>query len=163
MARNVFFSFHFDNDHWRAQQVRNIGAIDSQTIARPNEWEELRRKGDTAIARWIEEQMYGKSSVVVLVGSQTSDRPWIHYEIKRALELGKALLGVRIHELKDQSGNTSMYGGNPFDRHLYGSKILSSLAQLHWPSGSDSKQVYASIRDNLEDWIEAAVDARRYW
>lgn len=28
MARNVFFSFHFSNDFWRTQQVRNIGALD---------------------------------------------------------------------------------------------------------------------------------------
>lgn len=27
MARRVFFSFHFDNDFWRVQQVRNINAL----------------------------------------------------------------------------------------------------------------------------------------
>ena len=27
MARKVFFSFHFDEDFWRTQQVRNINAL----------------------------------------------------------------------------------------------------------------------------------------
>jgi len=29
MARNVFFSFHFNNDAWRASQVRNMGVIEA--------------------------------------------------------------------------------------------------------------------------------------
>ena len=28
MTRKVFYSFHFDNDAWRAGQVRNIGVVD---------------------------------------------------------------------------------------------------------------------------------------
>ncbi len=27
MARRVFFSFHFDGDFWRTQQVRNMGTL----------------------------------------------------------------------------------------------------------------------------------------
>lgn len=31
MARSSFVSFHYDNDHWRVQQVLNMGAIEGAT------------------------------------------------------------------------------------------------------------------------------------
>jgi len=29
MSRKVFYSFHFDDDNWRAGQIRNIGALEN--------------------------------------------------------------------------------------------------------------------------------------
>ena len=49
MARRVFFSFHFANDFWRTQQVRNINALEGQALCSANDWEEVKRKGDAAI------------------------------------------------------------------------------------------------------------------
>lgn len=45
MARRVFFSFHFDNDFWRTQQVRNMNALEGGQVCTPNAWEEVKRKG----------------------------------------------------------------------------------------------------------------------
>lgn len=28
MTRKVFYSFHYDNDAWRAAQMRNMGVVD---------------------------------------------------------------------------------------------------------------------------------------
>jgi len=50
-ARNVFFSFHFNNDFWRTQQVRNIDALDDQKVYMPNEWEEVKKKDNAAIEK----------------------------------------------------------------------------------------------------------------
>ncbi|UAN56213.1 TIR domain-containing protein [Serratia sp. JSRIV004] len=44
-------------------------------LATANEWEEFKRKGDTAIERWIDDSLVGKSCVVVLVGSETATCP----------------------------------------------------------------------------------------
>ncbi len=59
MARNVFFSFHFANDFWRTQQVRNIGALEGQKLYTANEWEEVkkrvtRRLGNGSTIAWSE-------------------------------------------------------------------------------------------------------------
>ncbi len=43
--RQVFYSFHFDNDSWRAGQVRNIGVVEGNTPVSSNDWEEVKRKG----------------------------------------------------------------------------------------------------------------------
>ncbi|APQ11839.1 molecular chaperone Tir [Pseudomonas oryzihabitans] len=162
MARNVFFSFHFDNDFWRTQQVRNIGAIEGQKLYKPNEWEEVKKKGNAAIEQWIDDSLVGKSCVIVLVGSQTATRPWVIKEITKGWNAGKGVLGIRINSLLDTSGKPSQAGLNPFEYITLenGASKLSSQAQLKVPYGSTSKEVYASIQANIESWIEDAIKIR---
>ncbi|WP_252718472.1 TIR domain-containing protein, partial [Acinetobacter lwoffii] len=97
MKRQVFYSFHYDNDVMRVQQIRNIGALEGNTPVSANDWETLKRNGDTAIKNWIDNQLKYKNCLIVLIGSQTANRPWVKYEIQRAWELGKAVLGIHIH------------------------------------------------------------------
>src|SRR4051812_44140642 len=107
MARKVFFSFHFDNDCWRTQQVRNINALEGQSVATANAWEELKRKGDAAIKKWIADNMYGKTCVVVLVGAATATRPWVVHEISTGWNEGKGVLAIRVNGLLDQQSKIS--------------------------------------------------------
>jgi hypothetical protein len=98
MARKVFFSFHYQRDAWRASQVRNIGVVEGNASATDNKWEEVKRGGDAAIRRWIDEQLTGRSCTIVLVGAETADRHWVQYEIEKSWNDGnKGLLGIRIH------------------------------------------------------------------
>ena len=82
MARRVFYSFHYDLDNWRVQQVKNMGAVEGQPLLSANEWEDVEAGGAKAIQKWIDEQMAGKSCNVVLIGSETAGRRWVEYEIK---------------------------------------------------------------------------------
>lgn len=41
----VFFSFHYDRDAWRVQQILNMGALEGQTILNAQEWEAVKSKG----------------------------------------------------------------------------------------------------------------------
>lgn len=84
MKRQVFYSFHFGNDVMRVQQIRNIGAIEGNEPVSPNNWEEIRRTGKSAVEKWIDDNMRHKSCVVVLVGSETANRKWVDYEIRKA-------------------------------------------------------------------------------
>ena len=59
MARRVFYSFHFANDFWRTQQVRNMNILEGQALCSPNDWEEVKRKGNASIEKWIDDQLYG--------------------------------------------------------------------------------------------------------
>lgn len=163
MARRVFFSFHFNNDYWRTQQVRNIGAIEGQPVCTPNAWEEIKRQGNAAIEKWIDDNLAGKSCVVVLVGSETANRPWVQREIIKGWDAGKGVVGIRINKLLDSSGNSSLAGGNPFDKIGYGTtgRQLSSVVKLINPAGSDSKAVYASIANGIDGWIEDAIAIRK--
>lgn len=49
MKRQVFFSFHYNRDAWRASQIRNMGKVDGQSTFCDNDWEEVRYKSDTKI------------------------------------------------------------------------------------------------------------------
>ena len=162
MARNVFFSFHFANDFWRTQQVRNIGALEGQKLYTPNEWEEVKRKGNAAIEKWIDDSLVGKSCVVVLVGSETAARPWVLKEIVKGWNAGKGVVAIRINGLLDTQQKNSAAGSNPFDAVTLknGTVALSSYAKLMTPAGSKSKEVYASIQANIETWIENAITIR---
>lgn len=47
MIRKVFYSFHFDNDNWRAGQVRNIGAVEGDKQVNGNKWEDIKSSSET--------------------------------------------------------------------------------------------------------------------
>jgi hypothetical protein len=162
MARRVFFSFHFANDFWRTQQVRNINALEGQALCSANDWEEVKRKGDAAIKKWIEDQMYGKSCVVVLVGAETANRPWVAHEISKGWNDKRAVLGIRVDKLLDTNRQPSTAGANPFSKVTFTNttRTLAEVAPLKVPAGTDGKAVYSSICDNIEAWIEEAISIR---
>lgn len=160
MPRKVFFSFHFSNDFWRTQQIRNIGFIEGNSVATPNCWEEIKRKGDDNIKRWIDSNLTGKSCTIVLVGSETANRKWVKYEIEKSWELGKAVFGIMIHGLKDNSGNTALKGNNPFDHFNISGTSLSKIINCHDPVGYSSQDKYRTISTNMESWIEQAIKIR---
>ena len=116
--RKIFYSFHFDNDVMRVQQVRNMGVVEGNTPVQPNTWEEVKRKGNTAIETWIDDNMTGKSCVIVLIGTDTYLRPWVKYEIKKAWEDGKGLLAIHIHNLTCPRNGKCSKGVNPFKEAL---------------------------------------------
>ncbi|MEX8504771.1 TIR domain-containing protein [Leptothrix ochracea] len=161
MTRRVFYSFHYKPDHWRVSQVRNIGAIEDNKPAKDNDWETVTKGGDQTIEKWIADQMFGRSCVVVLIGAQTAGRKWINHEIDKAWSDKKGVLGIHIHNLKNSDSKTSSKGSNPFDYvTLKNGKKLSSVVKVYDPPGADSTAVYNYIKNNLEKWIEKAIEIR---
>jgi len=165
VKRQVFYSFHFDNDVMRVQQVRNMGVIEGNEPVSPNTWETA-RKTPGGIERWIDENMKYKSCVVVLIGSETASRPWVQYEIEKAWNDGKPLLGIHIHNLRCPRTSklpplygTCLKGPNPFAQFtLKNGDSLARYVPCHDPDSSDA---YGSIEENLADWIQAAIALRQ--
>ncbi len=157
--RQVFYSFHFDNDVMRVQQVRNMGALEGNEPVSANDWEEVKKKGDASIKKWIEDNMSYRSCVVVLVGEETANRKWCKYEIEKAWKDGKGLVGIYIHNLNCPNNGKSKKGQNPFEQFEIedGSK-MSTVVKCHNPDSSDA---YNDIKENIETWIEDAITARK--
>ncbi len=160
MARRAFYSFHYIPDSWRASQVRYMGVVEGNRPASDNEWEEVKKGGDSAIQKWIDGQLYGKSVAIVLIGSKTAGRKWIKYEIKKAWGDSKGVFGIYIHNLKDKDEKQSTKGNNPFDDITIGGKCMSNMVYAYDPPFSTSKYVYDHIKENLADWIEKAIEIR---
>lgn len=141
--------------------IRNIGAIHSKRPVHDNQWEGIRRDKEAAIKRWINDQLNQRSCTVVLIGEHTARCRWVRYEIQRSWELGKGLLGIRIHGLLDQHQQVSKLGQNPFDSiRLSNGDKLSSIIQVYDPPGETSAEIYSEISQQLEDWIETAIANR---
>ena len=158
--RRVFYSFHYRQDAWRAAQVRNMGVLEGNQPASDNDWEEIENGGAPAIKRWIDSQMKGRSCAVILIGSHTANRKWINYEIKRAWDINKGVVGIYIHNLEDENGEQSTKGKNPFTYVLIGGQPLSEIVKDYNPPFVISKKVYSYIHDNLANWVEEAIRIR---
>jgi len=106
--------------------------------------------------------MFGKSCVVVLVGSQTASRSWVIHEISKGWNDGKGVLGIRVNKLLAANGHSSTIGPNPFDKVKFtgSQRTLADVVPLKTPAGAGSRAAYASIANNIETWIEEAIEVR---
>jgi hypothetical protein len=153
--RQIFYSFHYDNDVFRVQQIRNMGALEDNKPVSHNDWETVKKGGDKAIEKWINENMNYRSCVVVLIGTDTYKRPWVKYEIQRAWEEGRGLLGIYINNLKDPKTGTCSRGTNPFDQFTFkDNKGNIKTIPCKTPSAADA---YNDIKNNIESWVEEAI------
>lgn len=157
--RQVFFSFEFKKDSWRASQVRNMGKVDNSSTFSDNDWEEVRSKNEKDISEWIDNQLSKRSCIVVLIGNTTSSRKWVKYEIEKAYELNKGIVGIYVHKLKDVNGKQTEKGENPFDSlYTNGGERLSKYVTCFDSAYSRSQNVYSDIADNIEQLIEDAIN-----
>ena len=159
MAKQAFYSFHYQPDNWRASQIRNIGTIEGNKPAPDNDWETITKGGDAAIQKWIHDQMKYRSCTIVLVGTNTAGRKWINYEIEKSWKDKKGVLGINVHNIKDSNSNQSLQGSNPFNLNVNG-LYLSTAVKLYNPPYTDSKEVYNYISDNISGWLDDAITIR---
>lgn len=162
MKRRVFYSFHYIPDCWRVSQIRNIGTVEDNKPVNDNDWEEVKKGGDSSIRKWIDDQLCGRSCTVVLIGKETAGRKWVKYEIEKSWNEEKGVLGIYIHNLKNKDGNQTTKGKNPFDDFTMkrDNKKLSTLVKTYDPPYSISTNVYNYIKENIENWIEEAIKIR---
>lgn len=157
MTRKIFFSFHYERDAWRAGQIRNSDLLpneDEHGFIDAVAWEEIKRKGDAAIKNWIKEQLEGTSVTVVLIGAETSERPWVDYEIRESWKRGNAIIGLYINNVKDQDSKTDTKGTNPLDGIYFtdGQPLSSACKTYDW--------VLNDGRNNLGGWADQAAKER---
>ncbi len=160
--RQVFYSFHYVPDNWRAAIVRSIGAIEGNKPAPDNDWETVTGGGDEAIKKWIKDQMKYRTCTVVLIGQNTAGRKWINYEISESWNAGMGVVGIYIHGLKNQAGYIAIKGENPLDYVTFtnGGKKLSSVAKSYDPGGANSKEKYAWISEHISNAVAEAIKIR---
>jgi hypothetical protein len=137
-----------------------MGKVDSSSTFSDNDWEKVRLKSDSDIKNWIDEQMAYRTCIVVLIGATTSTRKWVKYEIEKAYELGKGIVGIHIDRLEDQNGEQTNEGNNPFySVYTTNGSRLSNYVRVFKSKFLSSKYVYDDIKDNIEQLIEDAINA----
>lgn len=162
--RRVFFSFYYQRDLWRVNQIRNsnqpwLNKDESYGFWDASLWESVRQQGEEAIKRTIEGGLKNTSVSVILIGAETSERKYVNYEIRRSHDLGKGMLGVYIHRMKDRSGYTDIKGRNPFEDWYIESNGSRTLFSQMYPTYD---YVLHDGYNNLGSWVEdAAIAAGR--
>jgi hypothetical protein len=122
--RRVFFAFHYA-DILRVNNVRLSGEFTKSASESGREvegfydnslWESRKRSGDDTIRNLIRDGVKNSSAVCVLVGTGTWSRPWVRYEIARAVIDGRGILAVHINGLKHHLlGVSHALGTNPLE------------------------------------------------
>lgn len=163
--RNVFFSFHYKKDIFRANVVRNawVGAGGPEPAGYRDwsMWEDARTRNDRRLAGMIANALHGSSVTAVLIGEETAERDWVLHEIEESWEGGKGLLGIFIHQVRDmRTRRGSRKGRNPFeglyldDSDGYEVHLADVIETYDWQDDDGFH--------NFADWVEeAARDAGR--
>ena len=154
VMRQVFFSFEYNKDAWRASQIRKMNVVSKSSTFSDNDWETVKSKSEASIKKWINEQMAMRSCIVVLIGKTTSTRKWV-----KAYELKKGIVGIYIHGLKNENGDQTEKGSNPFyNVFTNNGERLSKYVTCYDPPYKSSKFVYDDISNNIDDLIENAIE-----
>lgn len=158
MARRVFFSFHYDNDITRSMTVRNSWVTQGKEAAGfidKAAFEQIKRQGDDAVHRWIDKQLEGTTVTVVLIGTETLNRPFVQYEICKSLQRGNAVIGVHISGIRDMRTLVTSSKGNVHSVIGY----YDNNEPAFFDDVCDGIYDYSSQDGytNMGKWIEAAA------
>jgi hypothetical protein len=139
MPRSVFFSFHYDRDIMRVQQVKQHyitkGSYTETGFFDGSLEERAKKDGDAVVKKLIDNGLKGSSVLCVLIGKDTYTRRWVDYEILKAVEYGMGVFGIRIHQLKDPKEGADVAGSNPVQFLGYGTKDNKLIPMIQYQSG----------------------------
>jgi MTH538 TIR-like domain (DUF1863) len=126
--RRVFFSFNYQRDIWRINQIRNLHEIVGCAAAGFQDaslWEEAKKKGDAEIKKLIDAALERTTVTVVFIGAETAGRKYINYEIQQSMARGNGLVGIQIHNLKGKDGKPDSPGATPAVLTKYGVPVYN--------------------------------------
>lgn len=107
--KNVFISHHHNDDASVDGVTKILGNKDykvrnSSIRVKPENQARLEKKqvSDQTIKRLLRMKIKWASKVIVVIGKETHQRPWVNWEIEMAHKLGKPIIGVYENGLKDE-------------------------------------------------------------
>jgi MTH538 TIR-like domain (DUF1863) len=163
MARKVFFSFHYQNDIFRVNVVRNHFLTKGRYLDAGyfdySLWETAKSKSPQNLKRMIDDGLEGTTVTAILIGGETANRPWVKYEIEQSIKRGNGLLGIYIHNVPCAKIQVrSNIGQNPLDSYNcpalnYRFTLLQKCSQAY-PSYD---WIHHDGYNNFQTWVETAA------
>lgn len=109
VIKNIFISHHHKDDASVDGLINMVSGKgynfrNSSIRVKPENQTRLDKKmvSDRTIARILRMKIRWAGQVIVVIGKETHQRPWVNWEIKVAHQLGKPIIGVYENGLKDQ-------------------------------------------------------------
>ncbi len=158
----VFFSYDYNKDARRVEEIRTMGLVRDNKPVSKEDWDEICRQGDFAIKKWIDDSMSDRECIIVFIGEDTEKRKWVRYEIEKAWNEGKGLLGIYIHNIEDPITGKGIKGKNPFLKFKMNrdGKKLRSVIKCYDPNPNDALNC---IIERLDIWIDDAMSIREFY
>ncbi|MEN8191397.1 MAG: TIR domain-containing protein [Bacteroidota bacterium] len=153
----VYYSCDFENDSEIAQQIMDLDIVHCDKPISKSEWEKIKLGGTATIKKWISDRMIFCSCLIVLIGENTTKKPIINYEIKKAWTDNLGILGICVGNVKKQHRDNSTNKTNPFIQFSFDGINFSDIVKCYEP---DKEDPYSDIKNNLEKWIKEAIEIR---
>lgn len=94
MRKTVFISYHFNDKTYKGEVQKWLEEAGSKVISVDEN--DLRPLGDSFIELNIRRDVSSSHLVLILVGNDTHNRPWINYEVAVARSKGIPTYWVRL-------------------------------------------------------------------
>ena len=161
MLRRVYFSYYFVQDIERFYVVRNSWAfhdIEEANIIDTAEFERIKQSGDKTVYQWIDDHLVDTSATVILIGTETLNRPYVKHEIMESYKRGNAIIGVYIHNVRNMRTSLTsrkgeihtIIGHTDQNEPIYFDEICDSIYDYVDDNG----------KKNMGEWIESAVEKK---
>jgi len=139
--------------------VRNSGVLrgfEQAGFIDKADFEKVKLRGQNAVENWIDDQLHGTSVTVVLIGNETLSREYVQYEIRKSIDKGNGIIGVKIHNLTDMITRHVSQPGNV--QTVIGS-WKSNNALIYFDDIADGIYDYVNENgyQNLGAWVETAA------
>jgi hypothetical protein len=144
MGRRVFISYQHDD----MQQAKGFNLlrwnpnVDFDFVGR-HLLSPVQSKDPNYIRAKINEQLNGSSVVAVLIGQNTASSEWVDYEIRRAQEEGKGIIGIRLKgaeataippALTQVGAKVINWNPDTFSDEIEGAALIAGRPELEPPS-----------------------------
>lgn len=94
---SVFISYKYEDIQWKNKIKKwEEGGLLGPYVVVTGEEEDVRINGETAIKNHLSPKLLGMSVLLVLVGQDSHNRPWVDYEVQHAKSHHKKIIAVRI-------------------------------------------------------------------
>lgn len=155
---NVFIS-HYSGDVQRLRDLKSLlrskGCKVRNSSAEEDNVGGLIRNGkevaDSTIARYLKARINWAGTFIVIIGEHTHERPWVNYEIKKAHDMGKQIVGIYAWDCKEKveiPEAYKRYGGSPLgwgSIEKLGEIIKGHVVPPEAPDCSQSGPIYNII------------------
>ena len=148
MGRNCCIIFDYDNDLARAKQINDLGLVRGSAPAGfddASRWQEARNAGEAAVRGLIDGALLSTSVTIVLIGENTAALDYVEYAIEQSIRRKNGIVGLFVHDMADENGNTSAQGKVPYE-----AKAAEMLDAHHY-------DVHVWEHSKFEHWVEEAA------
>ena len=97
MTACIFVSYVFeDRSHFELVKRWAAEGRLGTNITMIGETEDARQRGENAVRNHLRPRIQGASAVLLLVGQDTHNHDWVHYELQVATSFNKKIVAARI-------------------------------------------------------------------